>query len=586
MAIARKGVSRVHACKGFRLTLAAGILAFSVAHIPATFASESDGPVPSRSFVGNYLAGRFAAQERDKDAAALFLGAALQQSPEDPSLIDQAFVASLSAGKFEDAVENAKALLKIDGDNRLARIAVAADALRGRQYAQVSKIMEAGFENPLAKITGTFIHAWSEMGAGHKPEALSLVDKMDDLGNGDLRRIKDYTYGMLAEFSGQNDVALSAYERAYEVAPGNVRIVEALARMSARAGDFDHARELAQEYEQRAPGHPLMTRILASVAEKRVPPSPATTPQAGAAETIFTIGSALGRDASDEMAVMFYQMALLLQPDAPLPLSGLAGYFDAVEDYDAALATLDRMPADAPQYISTQVSKARILDKTKHTDEALEILDSLAIASPGREVFLARASILHGQKRYLDAADAYSRAIAATGEVRDADWYLFYYRGMVRERAKQWTRAEQDFKRALKLNPEQPNVLNYLGYSWIDQGLNLDEALKLVKRAVELRPKDGDIVDSLGWAYYRLGRYEESVKTLERAIELRPEEPVIHDHLGDAYWKVGRKFEAHFQWQHALDIKPDDAELVTAIEAKMKDGLPDEPEQKAAKAGD
>ena len=110
--------------------------------------------------------------------------------------------------------------------------------------------------------------------------------------------------------------------------------------------------------------------------------------------------------------------------------------------------------------------------------------------------------------------------------------------------------------------------------------------MSLIQQALALEPQSGFVTDSLGWAYYRLGRYEESVKTLERAIELRPEEPVIHDHLGDAYWKVGRKFEAHFQWQHALDIKPDDAELVTAIEAKMKDGLPDEPEQKAAKAGD
>ncbi|MEZ5877379.1 MAG: tetratricopeptide repeat protein [Tepidamorphaceae bacterium] len=543
-------------------------------------------PKPSQSFVGNYLAGRFAVQERDKDAAALFLGAALQQSPEDSNLIDQAFVASLAAGNFDDAVEHAKALMKVEGDNRLARITVAANALRGRQYAQVNKIMEGGFENPLARITGTFIHAWAEMGAGRKAEALSMVDKMDDLGNGDIRRIKDYTYGMLAEFAGNTESALAAYGRAYEAAPGNIRVVEALARMYAKTGDFDSARELAEKFEELAPGHSLIARILANVKEKQVPASPANSPQAGAAEAIFTVGAALGRDASDEMAVMFYQMALLLQPDAPMPLIGLSGYFDAIKDYPAALAVLERVPDDAPQGISAQVSKARLLDKMERTDEALEILDALAIASPSRDVFLARASILHEKKRYQDAADAYSRAIAVTGEVRDADWYLFYYRGMVRERAKQWSRAEQDFKRALKLKPEQPQVLNYLGYSWIDQGLNLDEALKLVKRAVELRPKDGDIVDSLGWAYYRLGRYEEAVKTLERAIELRPEEPVIQDHLGDAYWKVGRKFEARFQWQHALDMEPEDPELIESVKAKLKDGLPEEPEQKAAKAGD
>ena len=130
-------------------------------------------------------------------------------------------------------------------------------------------------------------------------------------------------------------------------------------------------------------------------------------------------------------------------------------------------------------------------------------------------------------------------------------------------------------RKALELQPEQPHVLNYLGYSWIDQGINLDEGMKMIKRAVDQRPDDGYIVDSLGWAYYRIGNYEDAVKNLERAIDLKPEDPTINDHLGDAYWRVGRTLEAKFQWAHARDLKPEPEEL-PKIEAKIENGLPDD----------
>src|SRR5690606_33991930 len=142
-------------------------------------------------------------------------------------------------------------------------------------------------------------------------------------------------------------------------------------------------------------------------------------------------------------------------------------------------------------------------------------------------------------------------------EPQPHQWTLFYFRGIAYERAKQWDKAEADLLQALALFPEQPHVLNYLGYSWVDQGMHLDEAMDMIARAVELRPNDGYIVDSLGWAHYRLGNYEEAVRELERAVELRPEDPVINDHLGDAYWKVGRRLEARFQWAHARDLDPE-----------------------------
>jgi Flp pilus assembly protein TadD len=192
------------------------------------------------------------------------------------------------------------------------------------------------------------------------------------------------------------------------------------------------------------------------------------------------------------------------------------------------------------------------------------------------------------RKQYEECAQTYGKGIATLEKAEKGHWQIFYFRGICFERAKQWANAEADFKKSLELFPDQPQVLNYLGYSWIDQGVNLEDGMKMIRRAVEQKPDDGYIVDSLGWAYYRIGNYEESTKHLERAVELRPEDPTINDHLGDVYWKVGRQLEAKFQWSHAKDLKPEPEELVK-IEEKLRFGLRDETSaaeaERAKKAG-
>ncbi|MCX7297869.1 MAG: tetratricopeptide repeat protein, partial [Hyphomicrobiales bacterium] len=189
-------------------------------------------------------------------------------------------------------------------------------------------------------------------------------------------------------------------------------------------------------------------------------------------------------------------------------------------------------------------------------------------------------------------AESYSKGIALIAKPDKSNWVSFYFRGICYERSKQWAKAEADLKLALDLSPDQPHVLNYLGYSWIDQGINLDEGMAMIKKAVQQRPDDGYIVDSLGWAYYRLGNYADATAQLERAIGLKPEDPTINDHLGDAYWRVGRTLEAQFQWAHARDLKPDPDELPKILE-KLEKGLPDDTtstakaaDKPAAKKGD
>jgi len=300
------------------------------------------------------------------------------------------------------------------------------------------------------------------------------------------------------------------------------------------------------------------------------------TPQAGAAEVLYGLGAAFGRRGGEDLGLIYLQLALYLVPSHPLALLSLADLYEAMKKPELAIKTYERVPLTSPLLRNAQIQMALNLGTLDRSDEEKASLEKLIAAHPADlEAIMALGNVLRGRKQFAECADVYSKGVATITKDEKSNWVIHYFRGICYERAKQWAKAETDLKKSLELYPEQPHVLNYLGYSWIDQGLNLDEGMRMIKRAVEQRADDGYIVDSLGWAYYRLGNIEEATKHLERAVELKPEDPTINDHLGDAYWRIGRVLEARFQWSHARDLKPEPEELVK-IEEKLKSGLPED----------
>jgi tetratricopeptide (TPR) repeat protein len=311
-------------------------------------------------------------------------------------------------------------------------------------------------------------------------------------------------------------------------------------------------------------------------AGKKLPPL-VETPQSGAAEALYGIGATLTRRGGEDLALVYLQLALYLAPNHSLALLSLADLYESVKKPQMAIKIYERVPANSPLKRNAQIQLATNLDAADRSDEAIKILKTVTTEDPkDLEAIMALGNIERGRKKFADCAQTYSLGIDVLPPNNDkANSVYYYYRGICEERSKQWSKAEADMRKALELQPEQPHVLNYLGYSWIDQGINLDEGMKMIKRAVEQRPDDGYIVDSLGWAYYRIGNYEDAVKNLERAIDLKPEDPTINDHLGDAYWRIGRTLEAKFQWAHARDLKPEPEEL-PKIDAKLENGLPED----------
>jgi tetratricopeptide (TPR) repeat protein len=324
--------------------------------------------------------------------------------------------------------------------------------------------------------------------------------------------------------------------------------------------------------------HPLLDVLAEPIAAKRKPGLFAANTQAGAAEVLHGLGSAIARDGSTELGAIFLQLALYLDPDTAIVAVTLGELLASAGRYEESNEVYSRISSTSPLRANALVRQAENLDLADQREEAISRLRNIVVGHPGNiEALGALGDILRYDEQWDEAADVYTQLIGQIDGNRPREWRYFYVRGIALERSGQWARAEADFLKSLELNPEQPYVLNYLGYSWVDQGLNLDEALDMIDRAVATLPRDGYIIDSLGWAYYKLGRVDEAIVELERALKYLPNDPEINDHLGDAYWVAGRQREAMFQWRIAIDVDENGTVTERAAPKLIKGLDPDAP---------
>jgi tetratricopeptide (TPR) repeat protein len=565
-------------------SLIAGLAAAST--LLLSYSTKADVPpqavIARTSPAGNYLAARFAGSSRDMAAAAAYYRAALRADPRNEDLIERTFLVVLANGAVEEAMPLAERLSTIDRNQRVARLALAVRALKRGQNAQARSQLAQSMRGPIADLTATLLSAWATAGTGDVKGAIDSIDRLQ--GPDWYIVFKDLHAGLILDLAGQRKEAGKRLERAYRLDSNAIRAVDAYARWASRNGDRETAQKVYDAFSQVLPNHPLVDAAVAELkAGKQLNPMIRST-AAGAAEVLFGLGAALGRQGGEDIGQIYLQLAIYLDPEHPLALLSLADLYENLKQPELAIEAYSHIPANSPLKRNADIQMGLNLESLERTEEAKKQLDQLVEQHPDDlEAIVALGNVLRSRKQWKEAADVYSKAIDHIKEPTRQHWTLFYFRGICLERTKDWPRAEKDLEKALELFPEQPQVLNYLGYSWVDQGLNLDKALKMIRRAVELRPNDGYIVDSLGWAYFRLGKYDESTSELERAIELKPEDPVINDHLGDSYWKVGRELEARFQWTHARDNKPEPEDL-TKIEEKLKSGLKAE-DSAPAKAG-
>ena len=558
-----------------RRAAVAALAAFSIS-LPAIFSAQAEAPANFTriSPSGSYLAARHAGGQRDAAAAASYYRAALRGDPRNNELLSRAFLAVLANGEVDEAVRLAERVVQVDKNDRIARLVLGVRAIKQKQYPVARRELAQSIRGPITDLAATLLAAWTMASPNEAKLATNSIDK---LAGADWYAIfKDLHAALILDLAGQKKDAAKRFERAYKLDPTALRVVQSYGGFLSRQGNTSEALKVFVTFDEALPRHPLVVEATTELKAGKKLPLMVETPQAGAAEVLYGLGAALGRRGGEDLGLIYLQLALYLAPSHSLALLSLADLYEAMKKPELAIKTYERVPLNSPLQRNAQIQLALNLDTLDRTDEAKASLEKLIAANPtDLEAIMALGNVLRGRKQFAECADVYSKGIDTITKAEKSNWVIYYFRGICLERSKQWAKAEIDLKKSLELYPDQPHVLNYLGYSWIDQGVNLDEGMRMIKRAVEQRADDGYIVDSLGWAYYRLGNMDEAVKQLERAVELKPEDPTINDHLGDAYWKVGRQLEARFQWSHARDLKPEPEELVK-IETKLKAGLPDD----------
>lgn len=525
-----------------------------------------------RGAYGNYLAARFAGSQHESKAAAQYFDRTLATDPTNPVIIERAFMVALNGGDMDRAVDLARRLIKVVPDHRMARLVLSLAAIRGGDYKDAQKEIGSAEQGAFVALVGSLTEAWAAAGDGNQQLALDKLKAFDDKPAFDLFRA--YHKALIFDLLGDKENALASYHQAMETSGGtSIRIVQAYASFLDRQGRRDEARAVLDQYAALAPDHPLVKAALAQLASGKTMKPLVGSAADGVAEALYGLGSALAQDPSNDLAVLYLQLAIWMRPDFNVARTLLADTYEQKKRWADAIAAYDRIDEDSPLYANARIQKALDLDRLDREDEAVAVLKEAASDDPKAvEPIVALGDIYRGKEKYAEAAAEYTRAIGIVGKPDPSHWSLYYARGICNERLGKWPEAEADLKIALTLSDDHPLVLNYLGYSWIEQGRNLKEALVMIEKAVELRPNDGFIVDSLGWALFRMGEYPKATEYLERAVELEPGDPTINEHLGDALWKVGRKIEARFQWSHALEMKPD-ADRVALLKSKLELGL-------------
>ncbi len=530
------------------------------------------------SLAGTYLAARTADVEKDTDSAARFYSEALSADPGNQFLLERALVLSASAGEMSDALIYAKQLREKQPNNNPARLVTAIEEIRLGQYSDAIATLSDANAGVLADLTNALVVAWAQFGQGEIDQAISGLDNLK--GEDWYAPFKLLHSGYIALAAGRTDDALKYLKAARDRDANAVRITEAYARALAVAGKTKDAEDALTAFLALYPDNSLAKAALDDVRSGRAHLATVTSPVEGAAEALAGIGAAIGQEGGTEVAFLYLRLALYLDPNIAGGLAALSlgNLLDANDQNTAAITTYELIGEDEPFHALGQLRAALALDRLDRTADAEKAFKQAIAANPDDvQSYISYGNMLRGRERFAEASVLYSEAIAHAGTPAAADWSLFYFRGITYERTKEWPKAEADFKKALELSADQPLVLNYLGYSWIDMGQNLDEAMGMIKKAVDLRPNDGYVVDSLGWAYYRLGQYDKAVESLERAIGLRPDDPVINDHLGDAYWQVGRTLEAQFQWRHSRDFGAEGDELEQVLKKIAEGRLIDPP---------
>ncbi|RIJ25920.1 hypothetical protein D1224_02045 [Henriciella barbarensis] len=539
--------------------------------------AKPKAPASTNEF-SDFLIARYASLTNDpQQAAQRYAGVALS-IPGDTSISERAVFSALLANDFDLALSVAKSADEsVLSQSSLPRLTLAAHAIASGDYDAVPALTGRERSGPFYALVLGSLEAWSLFGKGNVgPAELTLLDAA-----GEDPYLRDIMLNSLALM----EIAASQDEQALETLgflEGNLALTaaaaESYARLLASRGEEAHAINVLSVYLEQVGYSPAIEDTLNRIAAGEQLPVRRLTAAEGAALSIYVPAAALAAQSTDDLPGVYYSIALELDPQLHAARALFADALDRSGRSGDAIDMLRAIPDASPYHVTAIGQLAWALHRTGMDEEALTLAMETLAEDPERDLKIQIADLLTSLEADEAALSAFTEVISGDEAQGVGDWRLYYARGTLNERLGNWPDAETDFLTAKALNPSSPEVLNHLGYSWVDRGLHLERGMDLIRQALSLRPNSGAITDSLGWGYYKLGDFDQAVYYLELAAEIEPDLAEIVDHLGDAYWMTGRRTEARFQWEKVLTLLKEDEQEIRKIERKMLTG----PETQAA----
>lgn len=522
--------------------------------IALVLAVSAVGPLSAQTDSGAYLAGRQAQRLNDFEPTTEYLARAVRRDPQNVELLESLSGAYISLGDVDRAESVVARVIQSGGESQIANLSLLAAEVKAGNWDGILEDFEAGLS--VGPLFDGLARAWTLIGAEKVDEALAAFDEVAGQQGVEAFGLyhKALALASLGRFAEADDL-LSSDTSLQLTRRGTVAHVQILSQL----GRFADARGVLAEA---FPGgmDPILDSLADDLDAEIVQDfTIAPDARAGVAELAFDIANILIGEAAPNFTLLYARIVEYLRPDHIEGTLLSASVLETLGQFDLAIDAYRRIPRDSQAFDAAELGRAEAMRKAGREDAAIEVMQQLARSEPDLPVInITLGDALRQMDRFAEAREAYDKAVAGFEEDEPGQWVVYFARAITAERLDDWPAAEADFRKALELQEDQPQVLNYLGYSMLERRENLDEAVAMIERAVAARPESGPIVDSLGWGLYRLGRVDEAVEPMEKAVELMPVDPVVNDHLGDVYWSVGRKLEARFQWRRALSFAEND----------------------------
>ncbi|NBX04142.1 MAG: tetratricopeptide repeat protein [Alphaproteobacteria bacterium] len=523
-------------------------------------AKNESAAQPARG-LGEYLSGRFARSHGDGGNAQQYLQKAHTEDPKNLAIAAQLRDSLIQEGKIDEAIKVAQSSYQFSKKEAISNLLLALQAVKKNDFVAAAKFFEGSADETAGQLWLPLVNGWVDVGRGALKKPLTVEGLSATVGS--ARTVANYHLGLINAAAGFTDAAAENFANAVDE-PTNppARVMNAILQFNSKNKSPKALEKLTQAYLQTHPEY------VTDTSEPFV-----DSPASGVSEVLFTMATIALRAQMPRDTVVYLQLALYAKPEFPIASVMLGSAYEQLKDYEKSNAAFAKVPQGNEYYTQVQQYIAGNLNNMGKTTEALAMLDQMITGDKAADALMTKGDLLRSHKRFAEANDVYTQALAKLPEKHPMRWAVYFALGVCNERLGKWNDAEKNLQKALAINPNQPDVLNYLGYGWLERGEHLDEARGMLEKAVKARPNDPQIVDSMGWALYLSGRHQEAVPYMEKAVELLPGDPEVNSHLGDVYWRVGRKNEAKFQWERALTFNPD-AKLEEVLQKKLKDGLP------------